>query len=293
MKSKLFYILVLFSQLFYAQEKVYFSASGKVVKERQADYYRVLTKTDDNVWKMERFSMSGALQTEGYALKKNGKEKVGEYKTYYASGELREKRVFDSDVLMEFESYYKSANLKRKSIYEHGDLVTLKDYYDSGQLKNDVLYSGEEQNRALKAKSYYESGALKRDDQYLVQEGNNTKTYKLIKGVCFSEEGAAIPHTTFMRYPEFVGGKEVMNMYIKANFKQPKKVKKQEIKGTVIVRFVVGKNGAIKRAKVIKSLSVDLDKEALRVVNNMPNWTPGMEYGEITDMTFQLPMVLH
>jgi TonB family protein len=56
------------------------------------------------------------------------------------------------------------------------------------------------------------------------------------------------------------------------------------------VSFVVDEKGAVKDAKIEKSVSPVLDKEALRVVNSMPAWKPGSEKGKAVKVAFTLPI---
>lgn len=65
---------------------------------------------------------------------------------------------------------------------------------------------------------------------------------------------------------------------------------KQNVQGRVIVTFVVRKNGEIVDAKVVKSVHPQLDAEALRIINGMPNWTPGMQNGKPVNVKFALPV---
>jgi protein TonB len=62
------------------------------------------------------------------------------------------------------------------------------------------------------------------------------------------------------------------------------------IEGTVIVNFIVGLNGEIRDVKIVKSVNKDLDKEAMRVISLMPNWTPGMNNGKPVKVSFNLPV---
>lgn len=64
-----------------------------------------------------------------------------------------------------------------------------------------------------------------------------------------------------------------------------------KIQGRVIVQFVVNKDGSISGAKVVRSVDPDLDKEALRVINSMPKWKPGMQKGEPVSVKFTVPIV--
>lgn len=44
--------------------------------------------------------------------------------------------------------------------------------------------------------------------------------------------------------------------------------------GRVIIRFVVDKEGNVVNPKVVRSVDPYLDKEALRIINQMPKWKP-------------------
>ena len=72
----------------------------------------------------------------------------------------------------------------------------------------------------------------------------------------------------------FTGGEDALSKYLANNMKYPKDARKKKIKGTVIVNFIVTKDGKIKEALVTKRLNKDCDSEALRLVKSMPNWTP-------------------
>lgn len=290
MKAKIFFILVVLSQLIFAQKSTYYDKQGNEVSKNKAAYYKEVSKTDNKLWKTQEFYISGTLKFEGISIKKDGKEKVGEHNSYYPSGELLKKSRYENDKLMLSERFYKSANLKRKSVYESGLILSVHDYYNSGQLKNEVYFSGTLENRGIKAKSYYENGNLKRDDDYIKVVGFGGEKYELINGLCLSEDGNEIDHTPFIRFPHFPGGSEMLKMYLSINVKYPEVARKQKTQGKVIVKFVVNKKGEIGRTKVVRSVSYELDKEALRVVNSMPNWIPGIQYGKIVNVSFSVPI---
>lgn len=79
---------------------------------------------------------------------------------------------------------------------------------------------------------------------------------------------------------EFPGGIEAMQAYLLQNVRFPDAAKGQNVNGRVFVHFVVGKDGAIEDAKVVRSLQADCDAEALRVIREMPKWKPAMQLGE-------------
>ena len=75
--------------------------------------------------------------------------------------------------------------------------------------------------------------------------------------------------------PEFPGGEDALHNYMLKHTKYPKAAKKNKVSGTVYVQFVINENGEISDVQIPQSIDPALDREALRVVNGMPNWIPG------------------
>ena len=90
--------------------------------------------------------------------------------------------------------------------------------------------------------------------------------------------------------PEFPGGKKAMMQWIAQNIQYPKEAVDGHIEGRVVVSFIVEKDGSISNAEVKRSIHESLDKEALRVVNAMPKWKPGMENGQPVRARFHIPV---
>ena len=91
--------------------------------------------------------------------------------------------------------------------------------------------------------------------------------------------------------PDFPGGQKELLSFLSRNIKYPTKAIENKIQGRVIVQFVVNKDGSISGAKVVRSIDPDLDKEALRVINSMPQWKPGMNKGEIVSVKYTIPVM--
>ena len=91
--------------------------------------------------------------------------------------------------------------------------------------------------------------------------------------------------------PAFPGGQAAFMNYLSSNMKYPKDCQEAGIQGRVVVQFVIGKDGRIMNARVIKSVHPSLDKEALRVVNSMPRWTPGKQKGKPVSVTYTVPLM--
>lgn len=87
--------------------------------------------------------------------------------------------------------------------------------------------------------------------------------------------------------PEFVGGKDALFKYMNDNITYPDDVER----GSVYVAFVVTKEGGIRDVRIVKGINEGCDKEALRLIKNMPKWDPGMEKGKIVSSVYGLPVI--
>ena len=79
--------------------------------------------------------------------------------------------------------------------------------------------------------------------------------------------------------PEFPGGYEKLRKYISSKLKYPEDSRKQGITGTVFLSFVVDEEGFVGSVKVLKGVNNEMDAEALRVLQSLPQWKPGMQNG--------------
>lgn len=95
--------------------------------------------------------------------------------------------------------------------------------------------------------------------------------------------------------PTFPNGDNALYDFIIKNKKYP--VVEHECyeghccQGRIIIRFIVTKEGKIQLPEIVKGLTPILNKEALRVVNIMPDWIPAKHKGENVDAYYILPIV--
>ena len=90
--------------------------------------------------------------------------------------------------------------------------------------------------------------------------------------------------------PEFPGGTAALLEYLRKNIKYPAICRENNIQGRVLVTFIVNKDGAIVEPEVVKSVNPSLDKEALRVISQMPNWKPGSQRGKPVRVKYTVPV---
>lgn len=89
---------------------------------------------------------------------------------------------------------------------------------------------------------------------------------------------------------EYPGGQKAMMQFLVENVKYPENAMKNDIQGRVVVKFIVTKKGKIKDVTVLKPVDPELDKEAIRVVESMPDWIPAQNDGKAVDSYFHLPV---
>ena len=90
--------------------------------------------------------------------------------------------------------------------------------------------------------------------------------------------------------PHFPDGMAGLMQYLSTNVRYPKDAKESGTQGSVIVSFIVEKDGSISNAKVTKPTYSSLDEEALRVVSAMPKWVPGKQNGEAVRVKYAVPV---
>jgi len=96
--------------------------------------------------------------------------------------------------------------------------------------------------------------------------------------------------TIVEQMPKFRGGESDLLNYLSKNIKYPQMAKESGISGIVYVTFVVGKNGKVGEVKVLRGIGGGCDKEAVRVVKNMPDWKAGKQRGKPVSVQYNLPV---
>ncbi len=90
--------------------------------------------------------------------------------------------------------------------------------------------------------------------------------------------------------PEFPGGVSALMAYLSSQVVIPAELKKQGLEGLAVLSFVVDKRGKISSIKVLKSLHPDMDQEIIKVIQNMPAWTPGYQDGKKVKVKYTIPI---
>lgn len=91
--------------------------------------------------------------------------------------------------------------------------------------------------------------------------------------------------------PQFPGGAVELMKWLTKNLRYPAAAQRQKVQGKVVVQFIINKDGTLANLEVVKSLSPDCDREALRVMRMMPKWKPGVQDGKPCRTMVCIPIV--
>ena len=90
--------------------------------------------------------------------------------------------------------------------------------------------------------------------------------------------------------PQYPGGMGALNQWLASNIKYPVMAAENGIEGRVVVQFVVERDGSVSGVHVVRGVDPSLDKEATRVVSQMPKWIPGKQNGSAVRVKYTVPV---
>jgi protein TonB len=126
-----------------------------------------------------------------------------------------------------------------------------------------------------------------------VEADQNTEIQAYVAPVKVVDEESAEETQIFMvveSMPAFPGGEASLYKYLAENIKYPQMAKESGIQGRVFVTFVVERDGSVTDVRVLRGIGGGCDEEAIRVVKNMPRWTPGKQRGKSVRVQYNLPV---
>ena len=155
-----------------------------------------------------------------------------------------------------------------------------KTWYPTGELKSSIHYKeGNVHGSLIK---YDKSGSIVREDRY--------ENGKMISGKCYDQDGNEIDYVDYFTKLGMKGVKD--NDYLQLISKKltyPSKAKRKGQSGVVLASAIVSKTGALTDIQIVNSVSKELDREVVRVLNDLPNFTPMTMEGEAIATLLYLP----
>lgn len=269
-------------------------------------YYRIVKdyNLEKSNYKILDYYKNGVLQMEGTTEDKLGTLKVGEFIYYYENGN---KKLYTN--------YLKGREIgNRIEWYENGNKKLEGEYIEdekkSKRLKTNQFWNKEGKQIVINGNGEYEfnseytfqSGKIKdgfndgvciyNDKKKNTKHLDTFKDGKLVSGITTDAANNKIEYFEIEKMPAPKRGFENFYKYIWSHFKYSKASLNVNIKGKIIVKFVVDENGEIVEPKIIKGLGYGLDEEAIRVISNYGKWIPGEKRGIKTRCYFSIPISL-
>lgn len=92
--------------------------------------------------------------------------------------------------------------------------------------------------------------------------------------------------------PSFHGGNEKkFRDWVERRIIYPQEALSDRIKGTVILTFVVEKDGSVSNVNIVKGVNTILDSAAVKAVSDSPRWSPGLQRGQPVRVMYIMPIV--
>ena len=296
--------------LYYLKENGQF---GKYVQSRDsADYIRIVKEPD-----------SGSMLYNVFEFYKNGKAKlIGKSPTIDPPRFEGQRISFYKSGIKESTSNYKKGALfgDQYQFYPNGKIYQAKKYLDSASIYDsfndnyliianyDSLGAVMVENGTGHYKGYNESfseiteeGDVKNGKKDGLWQGSlkerkvhYAETYNegmLIKGIATYDDGKDAAYSKSRGTPPaFKGGLSAFGQYLSENIHYPQYERANDIKGMVVLTFIVEKNGTLSNIKVIKSVSPRLDNEAVDILKKSPRWIPGTMFGRPVGVVYAIPI---
>ncbi|MFM7016370.1 MAG: TonB family protein [Bacteroidota bacterium] len=121
-------------------------------------------------------------------------------------------------------------------------------------------------------------------------DSTNNRTTEIDNTKKGNDNSAFVFHGWVEVMPSFPGGETEMMKYLGRNLKYPERAKDAEAQGTVLISFIVDKEGNISNPTVKRAVGFGCEEEAIRVIQNMPAWTPGKMNGQKVNVEYVLPI---
>lgn len=90
------------------------------------------------------------------------------------------------------------------------------------------------------------------------------------------------------KMPYVIGGQEKWAKFLNENKTYPALAKEFGAQDRVIVSFIVERNGKTSHVTPVKSCDPYLEREAVRLIQNMPKWMPGVHNGTVSRVRYTL-----
>ena len=176
----------------------------------------------------------------------------------------------------------------------------VRDFYPNGVTQMEGYYSSmDPEVRNGDFKWWFDDGSRQREAAFKNDtitktvewdaKGNLKNQKELVQTVSYKDGEPVYEVKAIDVAPVYPGGNAALFAFLSRNIKYPEKGKKGARR--LVVRFIINDKGKVVDPEVLKGVDPLLDKEALRVINLMPDWEPGKQGGKNVSVKFAMPIV--
>lgn len=161
-------------------------------------------------------------------------------------------------------------------VFENQNMIALQEV-GREEAKSDIVVAADEANEPVEESSMVDgsdNGIETNEEKFsddtpqsavsqLAADADNPQNFRVVEDL-----------------PQFPGGPVEMMKWLTKNLKYPDNARQRKKEGRVVAQFTINVDGSVSDIKIIKSIDIMLDREALRVLRMMPTWKPGMMEGK-------------
>lgn len=284
----------------------YFKRGLPIAEKDSAEFVRVISTGIDSASKglyivkdyypNGKLMMTGMSITTAYNLKRQG-----EFISYYPNGNIQSTRSYSKDTLKGTQTYN----------YPNGRLYH-SDFYNTERKRFEIAELRDSTGKVLTSNGNGTAIMFDRKFKLVLGEGpvvngiregewrgavNDSVTYvclykdnKGTTGKSFEKSGVVHEFKEAEIQPNYPGGLDKFYTYLSRNIHYPKIAKKNGVEGKVFLSFIIEKDGTLTNVKVLRGIGSGCDEEAVRALQESPNWSPGYQYGMAVRVQYNLPV---
>jgi len=309
MKSVLLSLLFLIAPvLTFSQENdktIYFDSSWKEAKASNHTYYRVIKdySQDKEFYAIEDYYKSGKLQMTGKSSNREKLVQEDEFTYYFENGNKKIVANYKNGVITgKYSVWYEDGSKQMEG--EHVQ-IPINEFIPT-TLKIHQFWNPQREQTVIDANGFYDAVGAEESDKGHIKDGlkdgewtgSNKKlnytykeTYKngtLVSGESIDKNGKTQTYIVQQLLPTPKNGMQDFRNYLGRNYKAP--YSKEDVDGSIILNFVVEKDGKVNDIEVAQSLGNKFDREAIKVLKSYDEWLPGKVRGIPVRVSFSLPI---
>lgn len=94
-------------------------------------------------------------------------------------------------------------------------------------------------------------------------------------------------------HPAFPGGMTAFYKWIGENFKYSTEAKAKGVSGTILISYVIERDGTLNDIEIVKDLGYGTGEAAIALLESSPKWAPGLVNGKPVRVSYSLPIKLN